>query len=237
MLNDLATFWNAALDGTSAPWVMVLVLALTTLLLEDVAIAAGAALAAMGSLSWPMAFLGVAGGIAFGDLLLYATGAWGQRWPLLQRRSVGERAQHMRQRLLGDLPSAVLLARVIPGLRLITYTACGLLRVPLLRFTAWVLLAVSLWTVGLFWFSAWLGQWIAQALGWPVAVAVAAPIVLLALLTALAKRLWRTAPQASAAPEAGPRPPRTQTGPQAALPSALPSALPPHPAPRGPGHP
>ncbi len=219
MLSELSAFWSAALHGAAQPWVMALVLALTTLLLEDVAIAAGAALAAMGSVSWPLAFFAVAGGIAFGDLLLYAAGAWGQRWPRFHRYSAGERAQHMRLRLLADLPSAVLLARVVPGLRLLTYTACGLLRVPLWRFTAWVVLAVSLWTAGLFWFSAWLGQWISQALGWPVSVAVAAPILVLALLTALARRLWRSAPPVDTA---------TQTTPHR-------PTIPTHQTPRGPG--
>ena len=77
--------------------------------------------------------------------------------------------------------SAVLLARVIPGLRLVTYTACGFLRVPLLPFTAWVLLAVTLWTFGLYGLSAAIGQALSQRLGLPPAVAVALPIVLLAV--------------------------------------------------------
>ena len=51
-----------------------------------------------------------------------------------------------------------LLARVIPGLRLLTYTACGFVRVPLLPFTAWVLLAVALWTPLLVGLSALFGE-------------------------------------------------------------------------------
>jgi membrane protein DedA with SNARE-associated domain len=85
------------------------------------------------------------------------------------------------------LGSAVLLARVIPGLRLTTYTASGFVRVPFMPFAAWVLLAVLLWTVGLYVLSAAIGQALAQALGLPAPVAVALPIVVLAL----AVPVWR----------------------------------------------
>ncbi|MCW5636277.1 MAG: hypothetical protein KIT17_23275, partial [Rubrivivax sp.] len=71
---DLPLLWRAALDGMAEPAVVALVLALTTLLVEDLAIAAGAALAARGDLSWALAFVAVAGGIAAGDVGLYALG-------------------------------------------------------------------------------------------------------------------------------------------------------------------
>lgn len=181
MLNDLAALWHAALAGAAAPWLVMAALALTTLLLEDLAIAAGAAVAAQGLLSWPAAFAAVAGGIAGGDLLLYAAGAAALRWPALQRRWGGARALPWRSALQRRLPSAVLLARVIPGLRLVTYTACGWLRVPLLPFTAWVLVAVALWTAGLFALSAAAGQALMQAFSLSAPLAVALPVVLFAL--------------------------------------------------------
>ena len=56
------------------------------------------------------------------------------RVPWLRRRYVGERSPWAREQLQRRLPSAVLLARVIPGLRLVTYTACGFVRVPLAPF-------------------------------------------------------------------------------------------------------
>ncbi|MBX3605202.1 MAG: VTT domain-containing protein [Piscinibacter sp.] len=187
MLSEGAAFWQAALAGMASPWVVCLVLALTTLLVEDLAIAAGAAVAAQGLLSWPASFAAVAGGIAGGDLLLYAAGAAALKWPALRRRWGGERALPLRDALQRRLPSAVLLARVIPGLRLLTYTACGWLRVPLLPFTGWVLLAVALWTAGLYALSAALGEALMRAWGLPAPVAVALPIIAFAL----AVPLWR----------------------------------------------
>lgn len=182
-------FWKAALEGAADPWLIALVLALTTLLLEDVAIAAGAALATQGTISWPLAFLAVGGGIAAGDLGLYALGILARRVPALQRRFIGARSQALTEGLTRRLPSAVLLARVIPGLRLVTYTASGFLRLPLVAFSAWVLLAVTLWTAGLFVISSALGAVIATTLAIPAPLAVALPIVIFALAVPLLHRL------------------------------------------------
>lgn len=185
--HDALQWVQAVLAGMASPAVIATVLALTTLLLEDLAIAAGVALATQGAVGWPLALLAVGGGIALGDLGLYALGLGARRLPWLRRRTVGHTTDQVRARLQRHLPSAVLLARVIPGLRLATYTASGFVRVPFAPFTAWVLLAVALWTAGLFALSALIGQALAHATGLPAPLAVALPIVLLAL----AVPLWR----------------------------------------------
>ena len=184
---DSVAWVQAVLAGMASPWVIALVLALTTLLLEDLAIAAGVALATQGAISWELSLLSVGAGIALGDLGLYALGIAATRVPWLRRRYVGDKSAWARDQLLRRLPSAVLLARVIPGLRLATYTACGFVRVPLAPFTAWVLLAVTLWTVGLYALSAAIGQALSQHLGLPPALAVALPIVVLALAVPLVR--------------------------------------------------
>ncbi|MBQ0945448.1 VTT domain-containing protein [Ideonella sp. 4Y16] len=190
MLSGLADWlaWSqAVLSGMATPAVIAGVLALTTLLLEDLAIAAGVALATQGAISWALSFSAVALGIALGDLGLYALGLGARRLPALRRRLVGERADWTRRQIEQRLLTAVLLARVIPGLRLATYTACGFLRVPFVPFTAWVLLAVTLWTLGLYALSAALGQALAQQLGLPAPIAVALPILVLALAVPLVR--------------------------------------------------
>ena len=54
---DVTHQWlQSALSGMATPWVMGLALVLTSFLLEDVAIAAAASLAATGLLSWSVAF-------------------------------------------------------------------------------------------------------------------------------------------------------------------------------------
>jgi len=191
--HSLVTWFEAVLRGMAEPWVIAVVLVLTTLLLEDLAIAAGVALATQGVISWGLSLAAVGGGIAAGDVGLYAMGLAATRVPWLRRRYVGERSLWAREQLQRRLPSAVLLARVIPGLRLVTYTACGFVRVPLLPFTAWVLLAVTLWTLGLYGLSVAIGHALAEQLGLPPPVAVAIPILVLAA----AVPLWRMARQRS----------------------------------------
>lgn len=193
MLTELtsgAWAWiQAVLSGMASPAVIALVLALTTLLLEDVAIAAGVALATQGAISWELSLLAVGGGIALGDLGLYALGLGARRVPWLKRRYVGEKSEWARLQIQKRLSSAVLLARVIPGLRLVTYTTSGFVRVPFWPFTAWVLVAVTLWTVGLYVLSAAIGHALATALGLPPAIAVALPVVVLALVIPLWRRV------------------------------------------------
>lgn len=192
----LLMWFEAVLAGMAAPWVIALVLAATTLLLEDLAIAAGVALATQGVIGWGLSLTAVGAGIALGDLGLYGLGLAATRVGWLRRRYVGERGDWVQARLVRQLGSAVLLARVIPGLRLLTYTASGFVRVPLLPFTAWVLLAVTLWTVGLYALSVALGHALSQTFGLPLPVAVALPIVALALAIALL-RTFRQRPRVS----------------------------------------
>ncbi len=179
---------QAALAGMAEPWAIAVALALTTLLLEDLAIAAGVALATQGMISWELSLLAVGGGIAAGDMGLYGLGLAAQRVAWLHQRFVGPRSEWARNHLVRSLPSAIMLARVIPGLRLVTYTASGFFRVPFLAFTLWVLLAVSLWTAGLYGVSVAIGRALSQHLGLPPALAVALPILALALAVPLVRR-------------------------------------------------
>ncbi len=182
-------WFQDALAGMGSPAVLALVLALTTLLVEDLAIAAGVSLATQGLISWELSLAAVGGGIALGDLGLYGMGLGATRLPWLQRRFGGARSEWARGSIEQRLGSAVLLARVIPGLRLVTYSACGFVRVPLLPFACWVAVAVALWTLGLYGLSVAIGQALAHHLGLPPAVAVALPIVLLALAVPLVRAI------------------------------------------------
>ena len=185
----LVAWFEGALAGMADPWTIALVLALTTLLLEDLAIAAGVALAVQGLISWPLSAGAVGCGIALGDLGLYFLGVGATRSSWLHKRYVGDRTLWARAHITQRLPSAVLLARVIPGLRLLTYSACGFLRVPLAPFCAWVVLAVAVWTASLYLLSVSIGGALAAQLGIPAAMAVALPILVLAVAVPLVRAL------------------------------------------------
>jgi membrane protein DedA with SNARE-associated domain len=181
LLTRMGDIFHVALQGGAATWLIALSLAAMTLLLEDVAIAAGAALATQGVIDWPLAFTAVAGGIALGDLGLYALGNASRSVPWLHRRYIAGKPLAVKGALESRLMSAVLLARVIPGLRLVTYTVCGFAKVHPLNFSVAVFAAVTTWTAGLFWLSASLGSVIAEHFHVSAPVAVALPIVVFAL--------------------------------------------------------
>lgn len=198
-----APWFDAALEGMAEPVVVVAALVLCTFVLEDLAIAAGAALAVQGLLSWHLSFAAVAGGIALGDIALYGLGRAAHTLPFLHRRyGQHHKSQWARDQLCKRLFSAVALARVIPGLRLVTYTACGFFRVPWLPFFLWILLAVSVWTAGLYVLSVTLGDLLAKTLGWPAPVAVAAPIVVLAVAVPVVREIRKRLQQSSIKPAA-----------------------------------
>lgn len=176
-------------------WLTGFGLVLTSFFVEDVAIAAGVALAAEGMMPWGAALLWVTFGIALGDLLLFGFGFGARSVPWLRRRYIDNRGdQALRNRLQTSLVTTVFLARAVPGLRLVTYTLCGFLDVPFFRFAGLVVLACLTWTAGLFWLGSTIGHPIAAALGIPPAFAVAAVVISIALLIPgfrLARRLMR----------------------------------------------
>ena len=192
---DTVEIWNSvhswlemALTGMATPWGIGVALVLTSFLLEDVSIAAAAALATQGTVSWEWAFAWVFAGIAIGDIGLYAAGFGARSLPWLRRKYIDvERHGRVKARLEKHLSSAILLARVVPGLRLVTYTLCGFARVPLVPFCLWVCTAVAMWTLGLFCLGAVAGSALANTLHLPQPVAVALPIIAVAIAVPLVK--------------------------------------------------
>jgi membrane protein DedA with SNARE-associated domain len=159
-----------------------LALILITFLLEDVAIAAGVALAAQGTIGWGESFLAVAFGIAIGDLGLYALGVAARKWPWLYQHYLNKRHSRLESYVFDRLVSAVFLARVIPGLRLLTYVYCGFVKVPFIKFATWVSLAVIVWTASLYVFSLSIGEAIAKMFHIPLSIAVMVPVLVFAVI-------------------------------------------------------
>jgi membrane protein DedA with SNARE-associated domain len=195
MTGDWLGGFASVLAFSMDPWVLLPTLALITFLLEDAAIAAGVALALNGTIGWPAAFAAVAGGIAIGDLSLYGLGRLAVRIPALRRRLNDAPFQRAGTALEARLTAAVLVARVMPGLRFVTYTAAGLLGVPFPRFAALVCAAVTVWTAGLFWLATALGRTLGDALervlGLDPALAVILAVLSLAALATILPRLLR----------------------------------------------
>jgi membrane protein DedA with SNARE-associated domain len=190
MWDAVYAWFQAALTGMASPSVIFFALFVTTFLLEDVAIAAGVALAVDGGLGWGLTFLAVAGGIAFGDLGLYGLGKLSHKVAWIKNRYVSGRQFNARELITSKLGSTIMLARAIPGLRLFTYVACGYLHVPLSPFAIWVALSVSVWTLALFAISAFFGHQITEITGIPASWTAPTVVVVIALLIPVFKKFF-----------------------------------------------
>jgi membrane protein DedA with SNARE-associated domain len=144
-----------------------LALALATLVSEDLACLTAGLLVAEGKLSFLSATWACFLGILIGDLLLFAAGRWPGRTllgiPYLKRRISEERLEQSSQWLRERGFTAVVVSRLVPGLRLPTYFAAGLLRTSAARFALHFTIACALWTPLLVgsaaWFGGMLGRW------------------------------------------------------------------------------
>jgi membrane protein DedA with SNARE-associated domain len=137
-------------------------LALSTFVQEDTPTIGAALLASAGKLDWRVGLAACFAGIWMGDALLYfAARIFGR--PLLAtrlaRRFVDAEALRRGEEWFARRGAFALVAsRFVPGLRLPTYLAAGLLRVSLPRFLLITAAAVLVWTVALFVAAHWLGD-------------------------------------------------------------------------------
>ena len=151
-----------------------LAIVIGTFILEDAASAATGVLVGDGQLSVRVELGALYAGIAVGDLWLYGMGRLARQAGLIRARLDLERLRGISAILRKRLVYAVVASRFVPGLRLPTYTACGLFAVPFARFAVIVLGAAMLWT-GLLFAVTWaFGALVLDHLGalrWPVALA------------------------------------------------------------------
>jgi pimeloyl-ACP methyl ester carboxylesterase/membrane protein DedA with SNARE-associated domain len=130
--------------------VVLALLAAATLVSEDLACIAGGLLVSRGTLAFFPATLACLIGITLGDLLLFSAGrVLGRpalvraplRW-FVSAADVERSSAWFRRKGMG----LVLTTRFLPGTRLPTYVAAGILRTSVSRFAAAFLLAAMLWT-------------------------------------------------------------------------------------------
>ena len=151
-------------------WLAVLLLlALGTLVSEDLSCIAAGLLVAEGRLGFVSATGACFAGILVGDLLLFAAGRLLGRPALAApplRWVVSEGAVERASRWFERRGIAVIfLSRFTPGLRLPTYVAAGLLRTPVLTFAGFFALAGLLWTPLLVGVAAVAGEQLAARIG------------------------------------------------------------------------
>ena len=177
-------------EGSGTP--LLVALALATLVSEDLACIAAGLLVARGAFGLPAASLACFLGILGGDLLLFLAGRYGGR-PALGKAPLSwwirpeqiERGEAWFRERGGRVLFA---ARFLPGSRLPTYVAAGLLGCPVGTFTLWLAVAGAIWTPILVGLAAKLGE---AALGQLERYGRAAlPLAVAALLLYLALTRW-----------------------------------------------
>ncbi|MBK9315450.1 MAG: alpha/beta fold hydrolase [Acidobacteria bacterium] len=131
-------------------FVIILLLALATLVSEDLTCIAAGIMASQGRLGFAMATLGCFAGIFIGDLMLYFAGRWlgrpalkmpPMRWLIRPADLARSSAWFSRQG-----PKVILLSRFMPGTRLPTYFAAGALETSFWRFALFFFIACAVWT-------------------------------------------------------------------------------------------
>ena len=183
-------------------FIALVLLALATLLSEDLACVTAGVLAARGSVPFVPATIACYLGIVAGDQLLYLLGRTVGRavvrlppvsWFLTEQGLA--RASHWFD---GHGLRVVLTSRFIPGSRFPTYVAAGVLRAGFFRFAGYLAIAGALWTpalVGASYLAARSGRSLVEALpgaSWPWALAgVLAMVFLVRLVTELATHRGR----------------------------------------------
>lgn len=128
----------------------VLLIALATFVSEDLACIGAGLLIARGSLPWLPGVAACFAGIFVGDLLLYAAGRLAgstvvKAAPLKWFVRPEDLARSCRW-FTARGPGLILWGRFVPGTRLPTYVAAGVLRVRSALFSLWALIAAALWT-------------------------------------------------------------------------------------------
>ncbi len=145
-----------------AAFVLVLLIAIATLVSEDLTCIGAGVMAAQGRIDLSVAVIACFLGIFVGDMLLFLAGRFLGR-PAVEcaplkwfiRTEDVERSSSWFSRKGGV---AILLSRFVPGMRLPTYFAAGLLRTSFWRFALYFSLAAAVWTPLLVGLSRVLGE-------------------------------------------------------------------------------
>jgi membrane protein DedA with SNARE-associated domain len=165
---------------------LMLLIALATLISEDLACIGAGLLATRGIIGFFPAVLAAFAGIVGGDLLLFAAGRYLGR-PALDRRPLKwlltrDAIDNSTRWFETRGPAIILVSRFVPGSRLPTFFSAGMLGRRTGRFFAYFCLAAALWTPALVGMSAAAGQ---QMLGYYHLFQAWAPEVLLGLVVLL----------------------------------------------------
>ena len=136
----------------------IFLLALSTLLSEDLTCVGAGILAGSGDLAWPTALIGCYVGIVIGDGLLWYLGhTLGRRalkLPIVRTMAPPEKLARAERWFADNGLKVVLISRCLPGSRFVTYLCAGILGSKAKNFILLATIAALVWTPMLVWVSA-----------------------------------------------------------------------------------
>ncbi|EAQ66430.1 hypothetical protein MED121_07095 [Marinomonas sp. MED121] len=135
------------INWTQNPALLFIGIILMSYILEDAAIISAALLGVEGSLSYSAGLLSIFIGIASGDLILYYLGKSSHKIQWAKKRLDSKTGIEISRRLQKTAFWSIFIIRFIPGLRSISYLACGALRIDLKVFFLSVMSATALWCI------------------------------------------------------------------------------------------
>lgn len=183
---------------TTPYWLVILAIILGTLISEDATVITVGILIARGQMDFGVGLVGCFLGICAGDGGLWAIGRFAGRralsWPLIRNWVSESSLERWSQWFNRHAVKAVFVARAVPGLRLPTYLAAGLLARYATRFLFWAVVAALLWTPLLLVLAGLLGQTLLTVLegtvSGPVAIVAAVVVILVTLRVVESAFTW-----------------------------------------------
>lgn len=141
---------------------IMLLLAIISLVSEDLSCIAGGLVVASGILDFEYALLACFGGIFLADINIYFLGRWVGRpiagWIPFRWFIKEEDIERMEELFEMRGVEIIFASRFLPGTRFPAYLAAGLLRINFLFFLGYFLLSLVIWTPLMVWLSALIGQ-------------------------------------------------------------------------------
>ncbi len=138
------------LTRTTSWWVVLLAVILGTLISEDLTVITVGLLMVNQSLDWGVGLISCFIAIVAGDLALWGLGkVVGRRvltWPLIRNVVNDESVERWGRVLDSHTGKAVFLSRCLPGTRMPTFIAAGILSKKAHHFAMWVAIAALIWT-------------------------------------------------------------------------------------------
>lgn len=127
----------------------------STFILEDVALGSALALISQGKLNFLEAFLICSLGIGSGDLGLYLFGRFASRFSFFRKKTESPQFKSFLESLKKNrkMDYAIVISRAIPGTRVPTYFAAGVMNYSISRFLILTFFSVSAWVFAALYFG------------------------------------------------------------------------------------